>query len=113
MPRPPREHAPRFPARSPRLHGFDWVLQRLAAGLEVGGADLMAMGVGGLLKEIPSRPSPRDGTTAARRRLRVGALILAAGQSRRMGAVNKLVAELEGEPMVARIGWGGASPAGR
>ena len=46
-------------ARSPRLHGFDWVLRRLVAGLDVTGEDLMRMGVGGLLKEIPSRPLPR------------------------------------------------------
>ncbi|HAP98949.1 MAG TPA: 4-diphosphocytidyl-2C-methyl-D-erythritol kinase, partial [Rhodospirillum rubrum] len=37
-------------ARSPAINGFDWVLDRLCAGLAVGGADLMAMGVGGLLK---------------------------------------------------------------
>ena len=46
-------------ARSPRLHGFDWILQRLLANIEVTGADLMCMGVGGLLKDIPSRPLPR------------------------------------------------------
>ena len=43
-------------ARSPRLHGFDWILQRLAAGISVGSKDITAMGVGGLLKEIPTRP---------------------------------------------------------
>ncbi|MEN9704296.1 MAG: hypothetical protein RLZZ393_175 [Pseudomonadota bacterium] len=46
-------------ARSPKLNGFDFVLRRLAAGIELGAADLRAMGVGGLLGEIPSRPSPR------------------------------------------------------
>ncbi|MGH6947944.1 MAG: nucleotidyltransferase family protein, partial [Kiloniellales bacterium] len=35
---------------------------------------------------------------------RVAALLLAAGQSRRMGAVNKLLADVGGEPMVARAG---------
>ncbi len=33
---------------------------------------------------------------------RVAALVLAAGRSRRMGAVNKLLIEFEGAPMVAR-----------
>lgn len=47
-------------ARSPKLNGFDFVLRRLAAGIEVGAADIMAMGVGGLLGEIPTRPSPRE-----------------------------------------------------
>jgi len=46
-------------ARSPKLNGFDFVLRRLAAGIEISSADIMAMGVGGLLMEIPSRPMPR------------------------------------------------------
>ena len=33
-------------ARSPRLHGFDWVLQRLVAGLDVTPEDLTRMGSG-------------------------------------------------------------------
>jgi molybdenum cofactor cytidylyltransferase len=44
-------------ARSPKLNGFDWVLQRFAAGIEVRAADLRAMGIGGLLMEIPSPES--------------------------------------------------------
>ncbi|MEM9392510.1 MAG: molybdopterin-binding protein [Pseudomonadota bacterium] len=46
-------------ARSPALNGADWVLERVACGVPVTGADIAAMGVGGLLKEIPSRPQPR------------------------------------------------------
>ena len=46
-------------ARSPALNGADWVLERLLCGLAVTPADICAMGVGGLLKEIPSRPRPR------------------------------------------------------
>lgn len=48
-------------ARSPKENGFDWVLQRLLAGLPVTRADIMRMGVGGLLMEIVSRPQPREG----------------------------------------------------
>jgi molybdenum cofactor cytidylyltransferase len=48
-------------ARSPALNGADWVLSRIACGIEVTGADIAAMGVGGLLKEIPTRPQPRAG----------------------------------------------------
>lgn len=51
-------------ARSPALNGADWVLERLACGLEVTGADIAAMGVGGLLKESPARPQPREGRRA-------------------------------------------------
>lgn len=48
-------------ARSPALNGADWVLSRIACGVPVAGADIAAMGVGGLLKEIPTRPQPRAG----------------------------------------------------
>ncbi|WP_147124598.1 molybdopterin-binding protein [Shimia ponticola] len=46
-------------ARSPALNGADWVLERLVCGVPVTGQDIMGMGVGGLLKEIPTRPQPR------------------------------------------------------
>lgn len=46
-------------ARSPKENGFDWVLARLFAGLKISSRDIIKMGVGGLLMEIPSRPSPR------------------------------------------------------
>lgn len=91
-------------ARSPKLNGFDWVLQRLFAGLEVTGDDIMGMGVGGLLTEIESRPQPRNrapgeqGKEAMRRKI-VG-LVLAAGRSTRMGRDNKLLMEIDGKPMV-------------
>lgn len=48
-------------ARSPKVNGFDFVLQRVLAGLELTGHDIMDMGAGGLLAEIPSRPLPREG----------------------------------------------------
>lgn len=48
-------------ARSPKENGFDWVLQRLLAGLPVTATDLRRTGVGGLLMEIVSRPQPRSG----------------------------------------------------
>ena len=94
-------------ARSPRLHGFDWVLQRLVANIEVTGKDLMRMGVGGLLKDIPSRPLPRavavqsDGATDSKRK--IAAVILGAGQSRRMGTINKLLSKIGGRPMISHI----------
>ncbi len=94
-------------ARSPKLNGFDWVLQRLIAGLDVTPRDVMRMGAGGLLKEIPSRPLPRaeavethDGTPRA---ATIAAIILAAGQSRRMGETNKLLAPVDGKPMVTHV----------
>ncbi len=47
--------------RSVVLNGADWVMERLICGVAVRSADIAAMGVGGLLKEIPTRPQPRDG----------------------------------------------------
>jgi molybdenum cofactor cytidylyltransferase len=52
-------------ARSPKENGFDWILHRMLAGLPVTRADIMGMGVGGLLMEIVSRPQPRTGEESA------------------------------------------------
>jgi len=46
-------------ARSPALNGADWVLERVLCGVPVTHDDIAAMGVGGLLKEISTRPRPR------------------------------------------------------
>jgi molybdenum cofactor cytidylyltransferase len=98
-------------ARSPKVNGFDWVIERLVAGLPVGSAEIMRMGSGGLLSEIPSRPLPRAGAKPASEQKpevkppgpRIGVLLLAAGQSRRMGGPNKLLAEVDGTPMVTHV----------
>jgi molybdenum cofactor cytidylyltransferase len=96
-------------ARSPKVNGFDWVLERLVAGVPIGPQDIMRMGAGGLLAEIPSRPLPRAEASPAPKPEkkvppgpRIAALLLAAGQSSRMGS-NKLLAEVDGRPMVARV----------
>lgn len=93
-------------ARSPRLHGFDWVLRRLFAGIELSGTDLTQMAVGGLLKDIPGRPMPRRIAAPMgrpRHEPRIAALVFAAGQSRRMGRINKLLAKIDGVAMVRRV----------
>ena len=98
-------------ARSPKLNGFDWVLQRLFAGQRVTARDVMGMGVGGLLKEIELRPLPRAeaprtpvSPIAPRRARQVCAVVLAAGRSRRMAPLNKLlVADQRGLPMISRV----------
>ncbi len=88
-------------ARSPVENGFDWVLNRLLAGLDVEEDDITGMGVGGLLMEIVSRPQPRE--PLAETRAGVAAIVLAAGQSRRMGGPNKLLARFDGAPLIRRI----------
>jgi molybdenum cofactor cytidylyltransferase len=86
-------------ARSPKENGFDWILMRLLAGLTVTRADITGMGVGGLLMEIVTRPQPRADKDEKEGR-RMAAVVLAAGRSTRMGAVNKLIAEIGGKPLV-------------
>ena len=92
-------------ARSPKLNGLDLVLERLAAGLDVTPRDVMAMGVGGLLKETAARAQPRRGSRegSPARAANVAALVLAAGRSTRMGPVNKLLAPLGGRAMVRAV----------
>jgi molybdenum cofactor cytidylyltransferase len=87
-------------ARSPKLNGFDWVLQRFIAGIDVSSADIAGMGVGGLLMEIQTRPQPRETPSAASE---IAWAILAAGQSARMGGQSKLLARFDGEPLVRRV----------
>jgi molybdenum cofactor cytidylyltransferase len=106
-------------AASPKINGFDRVLERRLAGVEVSADDMAAMGLGGLLKEIPSRPQPRNeplpkgtgGSSGAqeamasedddvRRAPRIAAVVLAAGRSTRFGTSNKLLADLDGAPLV-------------
>lgn len=53
-------------ARSPALNGADWVLERVICGLDVTDADIAAMALGGLLKDIPTRPQPRAAGPSAR-----------------------------------------------
>jgi len=96
-------------ARSPKPNGVDPVLARLCAGLEVCATDIMRMGVGGLLKELPSRPQPRSSDQLAEqdrvpaRAPRIAGLLLAAGQSRRMGDTNKLLLDIKGQTLIRRV----------
>jgi molybdenum cofactor cytidylyltransferase len=91
-------------AKSPKYNGFDMVLERLAAGLTVGRAEIVRMGAGGLLAEIASRPQPRDDSdaddTGPQQAPRVAVLVLAAGRSTRMGGPNKMLADANGQPLV-------------
>ena len=72
----------------------------------------MKMGTGGLLMEINSRPLPRTSTKSnplgfrpksRKNQTKIAAIILAAGQSRRMGDTNKLLIKLDGKPMIAHV----------
>lgn len=85
-------------ARSPAPSGFDWVLQRLLAGIPASRDDVARMGVGGLLAEVrrphvASDAQHPDGP-------RIDAVILAAGRSSRMNGQHKLLARLGDRPLV-------------
>lgn len=90
-------------ARSPSFNGLDHVLERFVAGLEVSPRQLMGLGVGGLLKEIRERPQAREALPNVAAGPRICAVLLAAGMSRRMGSVNKLLAPVQGQAMVCRV----------
>jgi len=79
-------------ARSPKLNGFDWVLQLLMANIPINKEELADMGAGGLLMEIASRPLPRAlAKSIKKREKKIMGIILAAGNSTRMGKDNKLL----------------------
>jgi molybdenum cofactor cytidylyltransferase len=89
-------------ARSPALNGIDLILARIFAGEPAGPADVAGLGVGGLLKEFSARPAPRAGRNRAKPPA-IPALILAAGLSSRTAPHHKLLAPLDGTPIVARV----------
>jgi molybdenum cofactor cytidylyltransferase len=93
-------------AKSLQKNGFDWVLERIIAGETITDDIVNRLGVGGLLKEPPSRPSPREGQ---RENLKQSgnetnklpsAIVLAAGLSKRMGGGNKLLEEVKGKAVI-------------
>lgn len=87
-------------ARSLTPSGFDFVLRRMVCGLPTTRDDIVVRGVGGLLRARRTEPSLRD---AKQTRPRVGAVVLAAGRSTRMGADNKLLCDVEGKKMIAHV----------
>lgn len=89
-------------ARSPALNGADWVLERLISGIDVKADDIAAMGVGGLLKEISTRPQPRGAVPQVATRPNVEVIMLAAGASSRMSGVDKLLENIDGEALLRR-----------
>ena len=91
-------------ARSPKLNGFDWVLHLLMADIPISKSELADMGAGGLLMEIASRPLPRAlAKSVNKRQKKIMGVILAAGNSTRMGKDNKLLKNTNGIPLVRHI----------
>jgi molybdenum cofactor cytidylyltransferase len=90
-------------ARSPKRNGFDMVLERHIAGLDLDAATVATFGGGGLLEDVAERALPRAHVDkAGGAPLRIGAILLAAGRSARMGAENKLLLPTPAGPLVRR-----------
>jgi molybdenum cofactor cytidylyltransferase len=95
-------------ARSLKLNGFDWILSRTLAGLNISREDVAALSVGGLLEEMPGRPLSRERavSTSDTSQLAQGtvkniaAIVLAAGRSTRMGDDNKLLSTVQGKSLL-------------
>ncbi|MBT7953028.1 MAG: NTP transferase domain-containing protein [Gammaproteobacteria bacterium] len=97
-------------ARSPALNGVDWVIERLLAGLNVSGKEIMCMGAGGFIKGstkiLTTRAHAIEAVAEhdeASHTPKITAIILAAGMSRRMGKVNKLLEPVNNEMMVTKV----------
>lgn len=90
-------------ARSPALNGADWVLERLVCGIELEDEDFAAMGVGGLLKEIPVRPHPRvaAASSSARPAVAVLAILPDAGSDASAMAANALASDADSVHVIA------------
>ena len=106
-------------SRSPAASGADLLLRRVGAGLPLSGSEFAGWGAGGLLKEQLGRPSPRSAPSDAAAiasltpSREIAIIVLAAGQSRRMGRRNKLLEPVDGEPMVRHAVRAAAAAAGR
>ena len=87
-------------ARSPRFNGLDMILDKMACEIPITTTWISSLAVGGLLAEIADRPAPRINATDQQQ---IGALILAAGSSRRAGDINKLLAPYGDRAMVSHI----------
>lgn len=101
-------------ARSPLLNGVDWVLERIAAGLQMTGRDFARLGLGGLLKETAARSAPREAKKKRPAKGKAAGLVLASGEGKRFAGGNKLLAGLDGktviEGTVAALARAGLSP---
>jgi len=90
-------------SRSPKLNGLDWVLHLEMAGITLDKNELADLASGGLLMEIASRPLPRKLVGHRQDRQKIAGIILAAGESSRMGTANKLLQEIDGVPMIRKV----------
>lgn len=91
-------------ARSPKMNGIDWILERLFSGCSIHNLEISQLGVGGLLVDVPFRPLPRAMAVSRKSEsnYKIAAIVLAAGSSRRMGGCNKLLENISGVTLIRR-----------
>lgn len=78
--------------RAAKLNGLDWVLRRLLAGQSVTSRDIMLLGVGGLLKHLPSPSAAPDDESAAPHEPRIAILVEADEPARAVAAADAALA---------------------
>ena len=86
-------------ARSPALNGFDWILERLVADIEITSMDISKMGIGGLLKTRKSQKN-KNATNIT---YKICNIILAAGKSKRMNKKNKLLSKIKNSNLISKV----------
>ncbi len=87
--------------RAPVMNGADLVLEKIMADIETSDNDFADMSIGGLLKELPTRPQPRLQKEPDPQKF--AAVILAAGSSSRMHGADKLTQTVHNQPLLAHL----------
>ena len=88
-------------ARSDSLNGLDWHLNCIHAGIEVTQDMVNSLGVGGLLKDIDfAIKRKRVSKAIDTKKSNIAAVVLCAGESKRMGKKNKLLLQVEGKSLI-------------
>ena len=86
-------------ARSPSLNGFDWILEKVISGTNITNLNISNMGVGGLLKTLNKRAKVEKKI----KNYNITNIILAAGKSKRMHEINKLLIKINNKTMIEKI----------
>ena len=90
-------------ARSDSLNGLDWHLNCIHANIEVTQEMVNSLGVGGLLKDIDFAVKRKRVSKAIdTKKSNIAAVVLCAGESKRMGNRNKLLLKVEGKSLIRR-----------
>ena len=90
-------------ARSDSLNGLDWHLNCIHANIEVTQEMVNSLGVGGLLKDIDFAVKRKRVSKAIdTKKSNIAAVVLCAGESKRMGSRNKLLLKVEGKSLIRR-----------